>query len=237
MNDRLAIGSNNPPAFDTYSIALDDLRIEAGNYLDGAALETQGQADAVGQLISTAKKIRKDADAQRAEEKRPHDEAAKAVQTKWKPLLDKADTIIAAAQKPLSAYLSRLADEQREAERLARIEADRLAQEARAARMASEGDIEAIERAKVLEAEAETAAKDAKRAGKAKAHVAGVDRAIGLRSYWSHQLIARRELLDWVMRNDPDGLTDMLNEYARKAVANGTRHLPGVSITQQQRAA
>ncbi len=67
--------------------------------------------------------------------------------------------------------------------------------------------------------------------------MSGVDRAIGLRTYWSHQITDRRELLNWVAKNDPAALTAMLEEYARKAVANGVRWLPGVAITEERKVA
>ena len=49
--------------------------------------------------------------------------------------------------------------------------------------------------------------------------------------------VDRRELLNWVAKNDADALTAMLDEYARKAVASGTRWLPGVAITEQRKVA
>ena len=78
-----------------------------------------------------------DADAARAEEKRPHDEAAKAVQSKWKPLLDKADRAVTAAQKPLTDYLLRL-------ERERQAEAQRLAEEARKAEEQAQAAVDKI---------------------------------------------------------------------------------------------
>lgn len=234
MTDRLAIGGNNPPAIEAYSMALDDAYATAKDFLDGAPIETQGQADAVGKIVSEVKRIKKDADAARAEEKRPHDEAAKAVQIKWKPLLDRADTIIKAAQHPLTAYLNKLAEEQRAAEEKAREEAARKAQEAIEASRSAQGSVEAVERAKELEKEADKAAREAAKAGKAKARVAGMDRAIGLRTYQVAEVTDRRALLEHVMKNDPDALTAWLEEYARKALP---LQLPGVTIRTERRVA
>lgn len=237
MTDTPGPGHNNPPAFDAYSMALDDAYTTARDFLDGQPIETQGQADAIGRIMGEVKRIKKDADAARADEKAPFDAGAKAVQTKWKPLLDRADTILKAAQKPLTAFLQARAAEQAAAAQKAREEAARAMQEAVEASRAAEGSVEAVERAKSLEKEADKAAKEAKRAGNAKAHVTGMDRAIGLRTYWTHEITDRRELLNWVAKNDPDALTAMLDEYARKAVASGTRWLPGVAITEQRKVA
>ena len=237
MTDRLAIGGNSPPRHEAFAMALEDVRLEAGNYLDGQQIETQGQADAVGIILSRARQIKKDADEARKQDKEPHLIAGRKVDADYKPVLESCDNIMCAAQRPLTDFLARKQAEQIAAAEKARQEAAERQQEAIAASRAAEGDIEATERARELEKAAEAATKLAGKAGRAKAHVAGEGRAVGLRSYWTHQLTHRRELLEWIMRNDPDGLTDMLNEYARKAVAGGTRHLPGVVITQQQRAA
>lgn len=228
------IGHNNPPPFEAFSMALDDAYVTAKDFLDGAPVENQGQADAIGRIVSEAKKIRKDADAARADEKRPHDEAAKAVQAKWKPLLERADTIIEAAQRPLTTYLAKLAAQQAEAERLARAEAERKAQEAIAATRSAES-MDDLERAHALEKEADKAAKDANRAGRAKAHVAGLDRAIGLRSYKVATVTDRRAALNWIARHDPAALEAFVAEYAQRHAP--TRPMDGVSVIVERRAA
>lgn len=227
------IGHNSPPAFDAYSLALEDVRLEAGNFLDGSPLETQEQADALGVIVTTAKRLRRDADAARAEEKRPHDDAAKAVQSKWKPLLDQVDAITSAAQAPLTDFLARKEAEQQEAARIAREEAERIQREALAAERAAAGNIEATEQARQLAKDADKAVKAANRADKAKAHVAGMDRAVGLRTYRLVTVTDRRALLEWVMRNDAEALAEFLTEYAERRGAA----LPGVEITTERRAA
>lgn len=230
-------GHNMPPPFDAFSMALDDIYSEASNFLDGAPIENQGQADAVGVILSSVKKIKKDADAKRAEEKRPHDEAAKAVQARWKPLLDRCDAIETAAKAPLTVYLNRLAVEQREAERKAREEAARKAQEALDAERVAQGSLSAMEDARALQRAADAAARDVAKLSKAKAHVAGADRAIGLRTVWTYEITDRRELLKWIMHNDTDALAVFMDEYVRKAVSGGTRWLPGVTIQDERRVA
>lgn len=227
-------GHNNPPAFDAFSMALDEAYDTAKDFLDGAPIETQGQADAVGKIVSEVKRIKKDADEARKAEKEPHLEAGRAVDAKWKPLAERADTIIKAAQQPLTAYLSKLAEEQRAAENKAREEAAKKAQEAIEATRAAQGSVEAIEHAKELEREADKAAREAAKAGKVKAHVAGMDRAIGLRTYQVAEVTDRRALLEYVMKNDADALTAWLEEYARKALP---LQLPGVTIRTERRVA
>jgi hypothetical protein len=237
VTDRLAIGGNSPPLFDAYTMALDDAYDTAKDFLDGSPIENQGQADAVGKIVSEVKKLKRDADAARAEEKRPHDDAAKAVQAKWKPLLDRADTIITAAQKPLTAYLNKLAEKQAEAERIAREEADRKAQEAIAAARAlttADGGIDALERVQEMEREAEDAAKAAAIAAKEKPLVAGMDRRVGLRTYNYADVADYRLLLEHVMKHDPEPLKAWLADYAQRALP---MRLPGVIVRTEKRVA
>lgn len=228
------IGHNMPPAIDAFSMALDDVYMTAKDYLDGAPVENQAQADAIGVIMATARRIRRDADTARAEEKQPHDLASKAVQEKWRPLLTRADNIVTAAQKPLTAFLEAEQARQREAAEAARIEALRLQQEAQAARQASAGNLAAVEQAEALQKDADRAVKAAGRAEKAKPNVAGMDRAVGLRSHQVATVTDHRALLEHVMKTDPAPLKAWLNEYARKSLP---AQLPGVTITSERRAA
>lgn len=228
------IGHNMPPALDAFSMALDDVYGEAQNWLDGAAVENQAQADAIGVIMATARRIKKDADAARADEKRPHDEAGKAVQEKWRPLLTRADNIITAAQKPLTAFLEAEQARQREVAEAARIEALRLQREAHAARQASDGNLAAVEQAEALQKDADRATKVAGRAEKQKTNVAGMDRAVSLRSRQVVDVTDYRALLEHVMKTDPAPLKEWLADYARKALPS---QLPGVAIRTERKAA
>ncbi len=227
------IGHNAPPKFDALSLAMDDARDTAKDFLDGKPIENQGQADAVGKIVSEVKKLRKEADDARAEEKRPHDDAGKAVQTKWKPLLEKADTIVSAAQKPLTAWLTQEQARQAQEAENARQEAVERQQAAIAAQRGAAGNLEATEAAKVLQKQADDAVKIAARAEKAKPQVAGMDRAIGLRSRRVAKVTNYRALLDWLIANDRDALEAFMDDYAQKKLAT----LPGVEIELERSAA
>ena len=235
MTDRHGMGGNQPPANEAFSLALEDAYATAKDFLDGSELETKGQADAVGRIISEVKKIKKDAETARKAEKEPHLEAGRAVDAKWKPLADRADTIIKAAQAPLTAYLNKLAAQQAEEQRKAREEADRKAQEAIEAQRASAGNVEAIEKAETLQREADLAAKEAAKASKAKAHVAGVDRAVGLRTYKVATVTDRRAALNWIAKHDPEALTAFVEDYARRHAS--TRPIDGVIVNEERRVA
>ena len=234
------IGDNSPPsAIEAFSAAIEDVRLEAGNWLDGSAIETQAQADAVGIIVSTAKKLGRDADLARKADKEPHLEAGRVVDAAWKPLLEQVEAITKAAQAPLTAYLNRLAEVQRQEAEAARQEAQRLQQAAIEAQRASAvaGNIEAVEAAEALQRDADTASKVAAKAEKAKPLVAGEGRSIGLRTAWVAVITDRRALLEHVMRHAPDALTEFLTEFARKTVAHGVCSLPGVDIKQDRKAA
>jgi hypothetical protein len=228
------IGANNPPAFDAFSLALDDAYDTAKDFLDGKPIANQGEADSIGRIVGEVKRIKRDADAARAEEKAPHLVATRAVDDRWRPLTERAETILKAAQAPLTAYLNKLADEQREAEVKAREEAARKAQEAIEASRQAGGTIEAVERARELEKAADKAAKEAAKTGRQKAHVTGADRAIGLRTYKVATVTDHAALLKWIKANDPAPLRAWLEEYARKALP---AELPGTTVITERKVA
>lgn len=201
--------SNNPPPEATFSMAIDDLYEEAKNFIDGTPVETQGQADTIGKIVSELKQIAKAADAVR---------------------------VITAANKPLTAFLLRQEQERQE-------EANRLAEQARIAAIEADkaraniASLDDAERADELAKEASKLDKSAKRTDKAKSHVASVGRAIGLRTYWIASVTDFGALLSYMKKARPDDLKAMLSEYAKSQVSVGARHIPGVLIEQEKRAA
>lgn len=237
MTDRTGIGGNSPPAFEAFSMALDDVYVEAQNWLDGAKVESQAQADAIGTIMATARQIKKDADAARADEKRPHDEAGKAVQEKWRPLLTRADNIVSAAQKPLTAFMEAEQARQRVAAEEARKEALRLQQEAQEARQASAGNLAATEQAEALQKDADRAIKAAGRAEKAKPNVAGMDRAIGLRPHWEAEVVDRRAALNHFIKRSPERFEALVQQLADEEARGARAPVPGVTFHERKRAA
>ena len=219
-----------------FSMAVDDLYAEAANFVDGAPVETQGQADALATIITSAKQIRKDADAARKEEKQPHDDAAKAVQEKWKPILTRIEDVISAIQKPLTEGLQTQEAERERLAQEARAEADRLAAEAVAAARTS-GSLTDLTATRELQDAAVKAGKNANRAEKAKSHVHGGGRAIGLRTYWQAEMTDSAAALRWARDTHPDDLKEFLRELAGKAVNAGAREIPGFTVTQQRKVA
>jgi hypothetical protein len=211
--------SNNPPARETWALHIEELFHEAQSWLDGAAIETQGQADNVGKLLDALRVAKRDADAARAVEKKPFDDGAREVQAAWKPLIDKCDLAANVAKKALTPWLEKLAEEQR-------AEAKRLAEEAETARLkameahrAASTDLTAASAARDLDKAATGALKAAARAEKAKPQATGGARAIGLRTSWTAEVTDPVAFGAWLWANRrPDyleWLEGMANELAR----------------------
>lgn len=90
---RLGIGGNNPPA-DAYTAIKQDIEnlvIEANRMIKAGGAKTKDVADQASDVAGRLADLWKKADAERAKEKKPHDDASKAVQAKWLPLLGEAD--------------------------------------------------------------------------------------------------------------------------------------------------
>lgn len=239
-NPRAVIGGNVPPAHVAMELHIGDLLETAKGFLDGEPIETEGMAAEVAKLIDEGRKAGKDADNLRKEEAKPFDDGKKAVQARWKPIIDKADLIVSTAKKALVPYQLKLEQEQREAAEKARREAEEARQEQIAAERAAHAaaDLDAAERADELRKAADKAEREANRAEKA-APVIAVEgaRGIGLRSYWIAEIADRRGLLAHYMRTRPDDLQAWLQDQADKDVRAGVRNIPGVVIKEERRAA
>lgn len=232
------IGHNSPPV-EQHALHIDDLYDEARNWLDGTAIESQAQAEALGGLLAKFREARKGADDQRAIEKKPHDDAAKTVQTAWKPLIDKCERAEKIAKNAIGAWQIQLETAQREAA----AEAARVAEQERAAAQAKLDAAQGSERLEDAE-DAEAALKAAKvaeasasKAEKAKPLVATGGRSIGLRSYWEPTLTDSAAALRHYREKQPEALKAWLLDQAEKDVRLGVRSIPGFTIAEDRRAA
>lgn len=213
---------------------VDDLMIEARNFLDGEPIANEAQAEAVSSLLNRLRRVSKDADEARKVEKKPHDDAVKAVQTKWKPIIDKADLAASTAKQALAPWLQQIEEQQRAEAEAARLEAERLAREAQEAHREAHGDLEAREKAERLLADAAAAQKAAAKADKAKAHATGGERAVGLRSVWTPTLTDSVAALKHYRERTPEDLKIWLVEQAEKDVRAGARSIPGFAIEESR---
>lgn len=213
---------------------IDDLLLEARNYLDGEPIANEQQADAVSSLLNRLRRVAKDADAARATEKKPHDEAGKAVQAKWKPIIEKAELAASTAKQALAPWLQKIEEQQQREAEVARKEAERLATIAAEAHSSATGNLQAIEDAERLLKAATGAQVHAARTGKQKAHARGGERAIGLVDVFTPELTDSCAALRHYREHQPEALKEWLLDQARKDVHAGTRTIPGFIINHER---
>lgn len=233
------IGHNRPAdPFVLFSESIEDLLVEANNYLDGKEIENEGQEQAVASILTRLRREANAADDQRKAEKKPHDEAAAAVQAKWQPLLKKADMAVQAAKAALSSFLQKKEGAQRAAAQAARQEAEQQAAAAReAAEKASPSDLAGQTTARVLAENAAAAEKLAKRLEKAPVQAKGGERAVGLRTSYQAEIIDPVAFGKWAWANRKEEYVAFLTSLAIRECRHGPRDLPGVRVTQQRTAA
>ena len=86
-------------------------------WLRKAGIASQADSDKAANYRAELLRLSKEADTQRDAEKRPHDEAAKAVQAKWKPLIDTSKGAADEIREQLTQWMrreeKRLEDERR----------------------------------------------------------------------------------------------------------------------------
>lgn len=230
------IGDNQPlTPFDALKAHIDDLDLEARNHLDGEPIASEEQAKAVSFILDNARKAAKAADEARREEKRPHDEAAKAVQAKWQPLIGAAELAATTAKQALAPWLQKLEDQQRAEAEAARVAAEEAAEKARkAAASAKPDDLAGQTTAKVLQQQAALAEKTAARLDKARPLATGGSRAAGLRSRWIPTLTDPVAALKHYRTTQPEALKAWLLEQAEQDVRAGKRTIPGFTIKEEK---
>lgn len=237
-----AIGHNNPPALTPYEaikMHIETLMETAQGFLDGEPITTQAVADEVGKLLYESRKARAAAEEQRKVEAKPHDDAKKAVQALWTPLTDektgKCALIASTAKRALAPFLAAEQAKKDAAAAEARKLADAAAERARAALRAAEPtDLASRELAEDMLKEADRADRNANRAGKDKAMVAGGARSVSLRSVWTPALIDSVAALKHYRAAQPEALKAWLMDQATRDVASGARAIPGFTISEER---
>lgn len=234
------IGHNNPPEPTPYEKAeaeIISLFDEAKHWLDGQGVKDDKDAEGVSKLLDMIRKAKKAADEARVEEKRPHDEAAKEVQEKYKPLLTRCDLAADAAKKALAPYLEKIEAEKRARAEAARREAEEKARAAQEAIRAAElTDLAAREKAEEMIQAAKKAEATAKRAENDKAHAKGGTRAVTLRKTYKPVLKDAREAARhyWTARREE--LEAFFLSLAEKDVRAGQQDIPGFDIIEERAA-
>ncbi|WP_242221649.1 hypothetical protein [Shinella zoogloeoides] len=211
---------------------IDDLYEEARNFADGEPIASQEMADAITTLREGIHEAGKKADALRVEEKKPHDDAAKAVQDKYNPYVQpkkgRVDMAKSALDSLLTPWRQKVAAEKAaEAARIAReAEAAKLA--AQAAMQASAGNLAEREAAEELLADAKALEKTARRADKA------ATTGLGLRTVWEAELVDVEKALDWAYGRDAAAFHAVAQRNADELVRSGVRSVPGFRVVEEK---
>lgn len=232
------IGHNSPPEhepFWAFSNHIGDLMDEAQQHLDGGGVKSAAEAEGIAKLLDMLRTAKKDADAARAAEKKPHDDAAKAVQARWKPIIDRADLAAGVCKQALAPWLEAQEAEKRAVAEAARLEAEMKAAAARAAiQAAAPTDLAAREHAETLLKDASKADRLATKAENSKAQAAGGSRAVGLRSVWKAEITDRRAALNHYLRQNPQDFEATIQRLADHEAKHGPRTAPGIAFTEHK---
>lgn len=219
-------GHNRPPAFDAMAMHIEDLFQLVSDTTAGATVTTDEQEATLDDLLNQMRQARKDADAERIAEKRPHDDAAKAVQVKWLPLLRRCEIGADEIKKLLTPYRTAKqakADEEAAAAR----------REAQARMEAAQAALQSDDLERRFAGEAELAA-----AKKLEVVANKIDRApTGLRTRWIADLTDPAAALKHYRATQPDALKAWLLQMAQSDVNAGRREIPGFTVAPERKAA
>ncbi len=215
---------------------IDDLMLEAKNYLDGEPIANEQQATAVSSLLSRLRRIGKDADEARKLEAKPFDEGKAGVQAKWRPIADAVDLASSTAKQALAPWLVKVEERQREEAAKLQAEADRIAVVAREKVRGSSGNLEARADAELLLKAAAHTQKEAVRADKAKALAKGGERAVGLRSHFTAEITDAVAFGKWAWEHRRQDYMQFLQTLADQECRHGNRAISGLSVKEERRA-
>lgn len=166
-NERAVIGDNSPPPYDLSEVAEFETNVEefmrvSQQWLSLDKVETEEHASQMTDQISGLRGLYKKIDTARKAAKKPHDDAGKAVQSAFTPMLTKIQKAADALKPKLAVYASAKA----EAEAKIKAEAEEAARkEAEAAQAALEKAQASNDIAATVDAEAQAkAAEEAQKA-------------------------------------------------------------------------
>ena len=223
----MTAGHNNPPPDAVFGMTIDDLFSLLSDTLAGGEVSNDAQEAAIDAILEDFRATGKDADKARVAEKKPHDDAAKAVQAKWKPIIDKADAGAGACKSALTPYRTAKQRAKDEAAAAARKEAEERAEAARQA-LKTADDLEAKFAA---EQQIEQAAKLVAVANK-------IDRsATGLRTTWEAEITDRKAALLHYLTRAPERFEALIQQMADEDARTTRAPVPGVTFIERKRAA
>lgn len=242
-NDRAVIGGNNPPPFDVDAhaafVAKVDEFVAASNKWLKTEVDTEDLAKQLNDQITGLRGLWKKVDEARANAKKPHDDASKAVQAAFTPILNKLTKAADALKPKLAAYAKKKRDreeaERRAAQERARAEAEAAEQAARVAE--KEGDIGALADAEQAKKDAEKAEKEASRKpSSGVGSASGGGRTVSLRKMKEVE-VTNINVLFMHFRDHPD-VHDLLRRLATAEVRakdyDPADPIPGIKVIERE---
>ena len=225
-DSRHGIGANNPPKtiFDT----IDALYTEAQAWFDGTDIETDMQAEQLGNLMVMLSDAGKACEAERKEKVAPFDKAKKEIQAVYVPALGKADTALKQARVVGNRFLAKKQAALDEAARQARENAAEEKRIADEAMRASQGDLHAREEAEEMLKQAKRAEAAANAAAKATPASIGGRRTVSKRWHPEMNDGAAAAFHYWTTRRAE--MEAFLINLAVADVKTGKREIPGFEI-------
>jgi hypothetical protein len=244
--DRHSIGGNNPPLdpFETAKAKIDDLVMEAKNWLDGAEVKTADEAEGLATLLNNLRDAAKEADEARVAEKKPLDEQIAEIQARYAPLISDTKTkkgIVVLAIESCKAVLGRwqahILAEQEAVARAARERADAAALEAQQARStAVSGDLEATARAQEATENARKADIAAQSAANATPKIKNRGgKAVSLKTVYLPEISDLKLAARHFWQADQQDFESLILTLAARAITKGVRDIPGITIKTERR--
>lgn len=248
-----SIGDNGGPplltAWEAIKTNLDDLLTEAANWADGVEITTQEQADEVGRLRGMLQQAIGAADDARVAEKKPLDEAIAEIQDRYNayiaPLKNKApgkaSKAVAALGNVLTAWLTKLDNEKRAREAAAAAEARKAAAAALAAREEAKAatDLQVMDKADELLANAEDMLRQAKGVAREKVQAGGGDglRVQSLRTTWRAEITDRTEALKAFIKRNPEEFLALIQHLADAEARGARTPIAGITYHEERKVA
>lgn len=217
--------SNNPPPDAAFALHIDSLFSLLSDTLAGGDVSTDEQEAAIDALMDDFRKASADSDKERKAEAKPFDDGKKAVQAKWKPVIEKADRGVAACKEALTPYRTAKQRAKDEAARKARKEAEEHQAKAQEALQTSD-DLEARYQA---EQDLETAKKLQEQANR-------IDRsATGLRTSWQAEVTDWGVALRYYLDREDAAFRELIQTLADRDARNEATRTSGHGIVFHER--
>lgn len=225
------IGHNQPPEptpFEAIVKEIQDLFDEASNFADGEPIGSEKMAETITELHDKIHAAGKQADALRVEEKKPLDDAVKAIQDKFNPYIQpkkgKVDLAKSALSDLLTPWRNKIAAEKAAAAAAIAKEAAEAKRKADEAMQATRGNLAARVAAEEQVAHAAALAKTARREEKA------ATTGTGLVTVWRAEIVDEELALDWCFARAKFEFMALVQRNADEAVRSGVRVIPGVRV-------